>query len=109
MIFWLSFSIFAFFLTLESVTSWFFIRGSKKKHPDLWLHAGEPTLMGNSDLVSEWPINKYLIYREYLEIDNKEAIMFAEKMRLPVVVSYFLAALSAINVLICIFVFGKTA
>ena len=94
-------------LTLESITSWMFIRGSKKKHPELWVHSGEPTLMGNGDLISAWPLNKYLIDRAYKEISSEAAIEFAERLRLPFILSYFSALISVALFFVCLFVFGK--
>jgi hypothetical protein len=107
MIFWGAFGVFIVCLILESITSWMFIRGSKKKHPELWVHAGEPTLMGNGDLISAWPLNKYLMDRAYIEIRSKAAIEFADRLRLPFVLSYFSALISVAIFLICLFVFGK--
>lgn len=107
MIFWITFGVFAVCLVLESITSWVFIRGSKKKHPELWAHAGEPTLMGNGDLFNAWPLNKYLINRQYQEIESEEAKIFAEKVRLPFVLSYFSAAISVIVFFACLFIFGN--
>ena len=107
MIFWTTFGIFAVCLVLESVTSWIFIRGSKKKHPELWVHAGEPTLLGNGNLTSAWSLNRYLIDRSYQELENDEAKVFAEKIRLPFVLTYFSAAISVVVFFICLFLFGK--
>lgn len=107
MIFWTTFGIFAICLILESITSWIFIRGSKKNHPELWVHAGEPTLMGNGDLVKAWPLNKYLIDRRYLEIKSEQAKLFAEKIRLPFVISYFSSVISVAIFFICLLIFGK--
>nr|WP_320012428.1 hypothetical protein [uncultured Desulfobulbus sp.] len=107
MIFWGTFGIFMACLILESITSWMFIRGSKKKHPELWVHAGEPTLMGNGDLISAWPLNKYLMNRSYSEISNESAIAFAERLRLPFVLSYFSALISVVIFFVCLFFFGK--
>jgi hypothetical protein len=77
--FWMAFGAFFFFLILESITSWVFIRGSKKNHPILWKHAGQPTLMGNGDMISAWPLNKYLMQRKYQELNDIGAIAYAEK------------------------------
>lgn len=106
MIFWTTFSIFALFLVAESITSWFFIRVSKNKHPELWRHAGEPTLIGNGDLVNAWSLNKYLMARRFQELENADAQLFAEKMRLPFVLSYFLALFFAAVFGVCFLIFG---
>ena len=94
---------------MEGITSWVFIRGSKNKHPELWQHAGEPTLMGSGDLISAWPLTKYLLSKQYMELDNMEAKMFADKLRLPFVLSYFLAVISVTVFFIAWFVFGTPA
>jgi len=104
--FWSAFGVFSFFLILESITSWVFIRGSKKYHPVLWQHSGEPTLMGNSDMISAWPLNKYLMNRKYLEIADQSAIAYAEKNRLPFAITYFGACISAIAFFTVIYLFG---
>jgi len=104
--FWIAIGVFFFFLVLESVTSWIFIRGSKKHHPMLWQHAGEPTLMGNGDMISAWPLNKYLMSRKYQEIEDNSAVAFAEKNRLPFVVTYFCACASVVVLLAVIYFMG---
>ncbi len=106
MIFWVTFGIFVVCLIFESITSWMFIRGSKKKHPELWVHAGRPTLIGNGDLNNAWPLNKYLIYRQYEEIENEAAKEFAENLRIPFIFSYFSAVVTVAIFFVCLFVFG---
>ncbi len=91
---------------MESVTSWVFIRGSKKNYPTLWKHAGEPTLMGNGDMISAWPLNKYLMKRKYLEVEDPKAVKFADKNRLPFVITYFGACVSVLVFFIVIFLYG---
>ena len=104
--FWSAFGIFFFFLIMESVTSWMFIRGSKKHHNALWLHAGEPTLIGNGDMISAWPLNKYLMKRKYLELDEPLAVAFAEKNRLPFVITYFGACISVVVFFAVVYFYG---
>ena len=106
MVFWLSFWLFIVFLVLESITSWIFIKRSERNHPDLWRHAGRPTLIGNGDLISAWPLNKYLMNRQYSKLKNQEAINFAESVRGPFVFSYFGACLAVRLLLIVMFTFG---
>ncbi|WP_018623583.1 hypothetical protein [Kangiella aquimarina] len=106
MIFWVTLTIFGVCLILESIISWIFIKGSQKKHPDLWEHSGSPTLMGNADLISAWPLNKYLMQRDYESVQCEKAKAFATKLRLPFVVSYFSAAISSIVFIISIAVYG---
>ncbi|NVJ96547.1 MAG: hypothetical protein HWE25_00245 [Alphaproteobacteria bacterium] len=105
--FWIASGVFLGFLILESITSWIFIRGSKKKHPKLWSHAGKPTLMGNGDLISAWPLNKYLLQRKYAELGDQDAIAYAERNRLPFVVTYFAACLSVLVFFAVLFLFGS--
>jgi len=107
MIFWGTFVAFIVCLILESIISWLFIRGSKNKHPELWIHAGKPTLMGNGDLISAWPLNIYLLNRTYEELSNQEAITFANRLRLPFVLSYFTAMASLAVFFLCLLIFGK--
>ena len=109
MYFWIAFGVFFTFLILESVSSWVFIRGSKKHHPELWTHAGEPTLMGNGDMISAWPLNKYLMQRKYQELNDQAAIEFAEKNRLPFVVTYFGAVVSILAFFVVIYLIGIPA
>jgi hypothetical protein len=89
-------------LSLESVTSWIAIRGARKHYPKLWAHSGEPTLMGNSDLTNAWPLVSYYRDRKYLEhvqyeerhhspIVDKNALAFAEKLRGPLLYTYYAA------------------
>jgi hypothetical protein len=87
--FWPTFAIFLICLLAESLTSWLFIRGSKKKHPALWGHAGCPTIMRNGDLISAWPLIRYVSRREYVTIEDPVAISFADRIRVPMVVSYW--------------------
>lgn len=103
---WWGFGILAAGLLLEGVTSWFAIRVAKKHYPDLWCHSGNPTLLGNGDLINAWPLVKYYRDRSYLQtaeyddeqipaIVDKKTIKFAEKLRVPLVATYFLAWKSA--------------
>jgi hypothetical protein len=104
--FWTTFGVFIFFLTLESITSWIFIRGSRKKHPDLWVHAGEPTLMGNGDLISAWPLVKYILFKQYRDVPDQKAVSFAEKNRMAFLLSYFSACISVLVFFLAWFAYG---
>ena len=106
MAFWLAFSLFFVFLILESITSWIFIKRSERNHPQLWRHAGKPTLIGNGDLISAWPLNKYLMSREYRQLKDQDAINFADKLRKPFVYSYFGACVAVIVFILVMFTFG---
>ena len=99
--FWWAFAVFIVCLIAESVTSWIFIRGSKKNHSVLWRHAGRPTLLGNGDLISAWPLVRYVFRRKYASIPDSGAVSFADKLRMPMVVSY-VAALISVGVLFAI-------
>lgn len=105
--FWISFGLFAVFLTVESVASWVFIRRSRRNHPELWIHAGSPTLLGDSDLISAWPTVRYLLRREYRQIKDVNATTFAEQLRTPMLVGFFGGWISATGVFACLFVYGK--
>jgi hypothetical protein len=87
-------------LIAESVTSWIVIKGSKKHHPTLWIHSGYPTLMGNGDLISVYPLVRYYWRRQYAELRDEKALAFADKWRLPTVLSYTLTWVSAVVMLV---------
>ncbi len=94
--FWWVSALFFVCLIAESVTSWIFIRGSKKKHSVLWRHAGSPTLLGNGDLISAWPLVRYVFQRRYASIGDMGAVSFADALRIPMVASYVAAMASVI-------------
>lgn len=100
-------SIFFLCLIAESITSWIFIKVSKKRHPVLWEHAEHPTLMGNGDLMSAYPLIRYLWTRSYSEVPDRGAVAFAEKLRLPTTLSYAAAWLSIIPMLIALYTFPQ--
>ncbi|MFT7593757.1 MAG: hypothetical protein ACI8R4_001073 [Paracoccaceae bacterium] len=98
---------------LESTTSWIAIRGAKKHHPELWIHSGQPTLMGNGDLMKAWPLVVYYHDRKHLEtvrhrgqqflpIVDKSALEFAEKLRGPLLYTYYAGW---IGVAMCVLMF----
>ena len=98
----LSFLLFFVPLLGESVTSWIAIVTARKRFPELWEHSGCPTLMGNGNLTKAWPLVKYYRDRDYLEVvghgaalrgpvGDPEAIAFAEKLRGPLVWTYWSA------------------
>lgn len=87
-------------LALEGTTSWIAIRVAKKRHSELWVHSGKPTLLGNGDLMKAWPLVKYYHERTYLETVQREdqqlppvgdagSIEFAERLRRPFLYTYF--------------------
>lgn len=91
---------FVLFLVAESVTSWLFIRGSRRKHPALWEHAGRPTLMGNGDLFNAWPLIRYVSRRKYEAVSDAQSVSFADTFRLPLIVTYWTAVASAIALIV---------
>ena len=91
---------FVLFLIAESTTSWLFIQGSRKNHPTLWEHAGCPTLIGNGDLINAWPIVRYVSRRDYAAVSDQRSVAFADKLRLPFLVTYWAAMASAIALII---------
>ena len=107
--FWSSFSIFALCLISESITSWIVIRRSKIKYPSLWKHAGKPTLIGNGDMISAFPLVNYIAYRRYAHLPEEEAVRFADNIRLPFVVSYYAACLSAAIFLAVFLIYGTNS
>lgn len=105
--FWISFTAVAAFLIVESVSSWIFIRCSKKNHPMLWEHAGCPTFWGDGDLIGAWGTNRYLLRRRHLELGDEASRQFAERLRLPMLVGYFGSWLSVGAFFVCLYLFGK--
>ncbi len=91
---------FVLFLIAESVTSWLFIRGSKRKHPALWEHAGCPTLLGNGDLFSAWPLIRYVSRRDYAAVSDTQSVNFADVFRVPLIATYWAAVASAIALIV---------
>ena len=94
-------------ISLESATSWIAIRGARKNFPDLWERSGSPTLLGNGDLTKAWPLVRYYRGRLYLEhiqhgetrfapISDNDALNFAEKLRGPLLYTYYLAWFAAV-------------
>ena len=97
---WTVFGAFLIFLIAESLTSWLFIRGSRKNHPSLWQDAGCPTLIGNSDLISAWPLIRYVSRRKYSALPDRSAVAFADGIRMSMIVSYWAALGSGIAALV---------
>ena len=64
------------------------MKGSKLNYPILWEHAGRPTLFEDAHLFSALPLAKYIWRRDYIEMDDCEAILYADKLRQPAVFSY---------------------
>lgn len=102
-------------LTLESIPSWVVIRGSRKKHPELWIHSGKPTLLGNGDLFKAWPLVQYYKNKDYLKemvidyahyppIKDKAALEFAQKMRLPLVIGYYCGIIGVVTCLLILII-----
>ena len=109
MLFYVAFIGFVVSLSMESITSWMLIKGSKKHHPDLWKHAGEPTLMSNGDLISAFSLINYVWCRDYEGLNNRDAIKYADQMRLPVVLSYWAAWIFALVLIYAVFLTPGTA
>ena len=107
MLFAISLAGFFVSLTLESITSWIIIKGSKKKHPSLWKHAGRPTLLGNGDLMSAYPLIKYLWRRDYAELNDRAAVSYADRMLLPTVLTYASAVVFAVALFLSLFTIAE--
>jgi hypothetical protein len=101
-------------LVLEKVTSWIAVRVTRKRHPELWVHSGHPTLLGNGDLMKAWPLVRYYRDRNYLipvqlddqhlpPVSDPEALKFAERLRTPLLYGYW-AGWAGILVAIAFFV-----
>lgn len=103
---WTVFGVFVVCLLAESLTSWLFIRGSRKNHPTLWQDAGRPTVIGNGDLISAWPLIRYVSRRGYSAVPDGSAVAFADRMRVPMIISYWAALVSGIAA-VAAFVLGS--
>ena len=111
-----SFSLFIVPLLAESAMSWRAIKTAQKRFPTLWRHSGSPTLMGNGDLMKSWPLVKYYRDRGYLRVAEygeaefppitvPEEIDFAEKLRLPLLWTYW-AAWAGAGAFLVVFIGG---
>ena len=87
-------------LALEGITSWIAIRVARKRHPELWVHSGKPTLLGNGDLMKAWPLVRYYRDRAYLKsirqdgqqfsaVKDVGSLEFAERVRTPLLYGYY--------------------
>jgi hypothetical protein len=86
--FWIAFAAFGVCAIAESVTSWLFIRGSRERYPAHWQHAGSPTIMGNANLMSAWPLLRYVAQRRNAMMEEEAPVSFADRFRWPMVISY---------------------
>src|SRR5688500_3419199 len=93
-------------LCAESITSFIFLRGLQKEHPEQWRHSGERTIWTDSDLISAWGTIKYLQRCLYLNSSNQAGIAFCAKHRLSVVATYWAAGTTVPMFFISLFVFG---
>ncbi len=104
-------------LGLESLTSWIAIRGARKHHPKLWVYSGEPTLLGNGDLMTAWSLVSYYHERKYLKsvqrkgkhyapIVGEHALEFAEKLRGPLLYTYYAAWVGVVAAILLVLVLG---
>ena len=53
-------------------------------------------MLGNGDLISAFPLIRYLQERRYEELADTAAVSFADRMRVPTVASYYAAVISVI-------------
>jgi hypothetical protein len=81
------FAMFGACVVAESLTSWLFIRGSRKTYPALWRHAGSPTIGETRNLIGAWPLLRYLAQRRYATMEEDAPISFADRLRWPMLVS----------------------
>ena len=80
------------------------MKGSKRNYPALWEHAGRPTLFEDAHLFSAIPLAKYIWRRAYSEIEDSEAIVFADKLRRPAIFSYIAAVFFLGTLFISVFI-----
>ena len=93
-------------LVVGSAIQWTFLIKLKKHHSEQWLHAGEPTIMNNGDLVKAWPTTKYLMNKLYVDSGSRSGIDFCNSFRFPMLCGYFLTAISIPLFFLSIFIFG---
>lgn len=55
--------------------------------------------MGNGDLVSAWPLLRYVAQRRYASLDDNAAVSFAEQFRFPLLAAYAATLLSVLMIL----------
>jgi hypothetical protein len=89
---------------VNSIIFWEFVKGSKRKFPALWEHAGQPTLFEDAHLFSAIPLVKYIWRRDYAEINDHKAISYADKLRRPAVSSYIAAVFFLSTLFISVFI-----
>jgi len=82
-------------LLVESWFSWRFLRQLRRDYPDLWDRSGRRTIWTDSDLMSAWPTIRFLWHREYAAEASSDELLFCEKYRLPVTLSWAAASVAA--------------
>jgi len=81
-------------LCAESLTSFIFLRGLRKLHPQQWEHSGERTIWTDSDLISAWGTARYLQRRLYLGGGTRAGIAYCDRHRVAVVSTYWIAVVT---------------
>ncbi len=95
------------FILIESWFSWRYLQQLKRNYIRLWEESGRRTIWTDGDLISAWPTIRFLWTRGYEEnCSSDEEMQFFEKYRIPVVVSWALALVTALLSLASIFIFG---
>jgi hypothetical protein len=101
---WLA--IFLVALCAESWFSWRFLRRLEKEYPRLWRRSGKRTIWTDTDLISARPTIQYLWKRKYAHKAKESEKAFCESYRLPVVLSWAAAGLSALAFFVSILTAG---
>lgn len=111
--FWITFIVFFIGICTESFYSYKYISGLRKRYPDMWEYLGKPTLISDCDLIGAWGTikrlynKKYVDYSKHVEHDDKGAILYCERFRSPMLISYILGWVGVIIFFGSLLIFGS--
>jgi hypothetical protein len=105
--FWLSFAVFFIMLCIASWDHWWFLRSVRRKFPSLWQDIGRPTGWTDSTLFDAFGTYSYLFQRRYHKRADTDETRFCEQFRMPMLVTYAAAIVSASIFFIGLLVWGK--
>jgi len=101
---------FALFFAMLCFASWFhwrFLRRVRREFPSLWQDIGSPTGWTDSTLLDAFGTYWYLFRRRYQSRGDSDETRFCERFRLPMLVTYVAALLSAAVFFIGLLIWGK--
>ena len=94
-----------FFMVVGSVIQWVFLLMLRKQHSNLWNAMGRPTIWTDQSLFSAWPTIKFIQQKRYLSFESS-SVSFCGFFYLPLVLFYWLTAISLAMFFVAIFAFG---